>query len=57
MIKYNIHHVKGLYFQITEDEGKNREYEVSFVDRSDNKEIYKTKAKKNDKIRIYKLCA
>jgi autotransporter strand-loop-strand O-heptosyltransferase len=43
MIKYNIHHVKGLYFQITEDEGKNREYEVSFVDRSDNKEIYKTK--------------
>jgi autotransporter strand-loop-strand O-heptosyltransferase len=45
MIKYNIHHIKGLYFQITDDEGKNREYDVSFVDRADNKEIYKCKMK------------
>ena len=45
MIKYNIHHIKGLYFQITDDEGKNREYDVSFVDRETNKEIYKLKMK------------
>lgn len=44
MITYNIHHVKGCYFQITGDEGKNREYEVSFVDRQENnKVIYKVK--------------
>jgi len=42
MITYNIHHVKGCYFQITGDEGKNREYEVSFVDRKDNKVLYKS---------------
>ena len=45
MIKYNIHHIKGLYFQITDDEGKNREYDVSFVDRQTNKELYKLKMK------------
>jgi len=45
MIKYNIHHIKGLYFQITDDEGKNREYDVSFVDRANNKEVYKSKMK------------
>jgi len=32
MITYNIHHVDGLYFELTGDEGKNREYDVSFVD-------------------------
>ena len=41
MISYNIHHVKGCYFSITSDEGKNRTYEVSFVDRKDNKVLYK----------------
>jgi autotransporter strand-loop-strand O-heptosyltransferase len=45
MITYNIHHIKGLYFQITGDEGKNREYDVTFVDRETNKELYKLKMK------------
>lgn len=33
MITYNLHHVDGLYFELTGDEGKNREYDISFVDR------------------------
>lgn len=33
MITYNIHHVNGLYFELISDEGKNREYDVTFVDR------------------------
>lgn len=33
MITYNLHHVDGLYFQLLDDEGKNREYDVTFVDR------------------------
>jgi len=33
MITYNLHHVNGLFFEILSDEGKNREYSVSFVDR------------------------
>ncbi len=45
MIKYNISHIKGLYFEITDDEGKDREYDVSFVDRKLNNEIYKVKLK------------
>ena len=35
MITYNIHHVDGLYFELTGDEGKNREYDVTFIDKTD----------------------
>jgi autotransporter strand-loop-strand O-heptosyltransferase len=45
MITYNIHHVDGLYFQLLDDEGKNREYDVVFVDRGSKSEIYETKLK------------
>ena len=45
MITYNIHHVDGLYFQLLDDEGKNREYDVIFVDRDSKSEIYETKLK------------
>jgi autotransporter strand-loop-strand O-heptosyltransferase len=45
MIKYNIHHVNGLFFELISDEGKNKEYDISFVDRKDNKTIYETKLK------------
>jgi autotransporter strand-loop-strand O-heptosyltransferase len=45
MITYNIHHVDGLYFQLLDDEGKNREYDVVFVDRDSKSEIYETKLK------------
>ena len=45
MITYNIHHVNGLFFELTGDEGKNREYTISFVDRQANKTIYETKLK------------
>jgi autotransporter strand-loop-strand O-heptosyltransferase len=33
MITYNLHHVDGLYFELLGDEGKNKEYDVVFVDR------------------------
>jgi autotransporter strand-loop-strand O-heptosyltransferase len=54
MITYNLHHVDGLYFQLLDDEGKNREYDVVFVDRKtevpglfhpQQKTIYETKLK------------
>ena len=45
MITYKINHVKGLYFEITGDEGKDREYDVSFVERNTNKSIYESKMK------------
>ena len=40
MITYNIHHVNGLFFELTGDEGKDREYDIQFVD--NNKTIYET---------------
>lgn len=54
MITYNLYHVDGLYFQLLEDEGKNREYDVTFIDRKgkvkgmftdQNVTIYETKMK------------
>lgn len=33
MINYKISHINGLHFELLSDEGKNREYDVSFVDR------------------------
>ena len=45
MITYNIHHVNGLYFEITDDEGKNREYDITFYNRKESKNIYDTKLK------------
>jgi hypothetical protein len=47
MISYILHHVNGLYFQITDDEGKNREYDISVIDKLDNKNIYECKLKVN----------
>ena len=45
MISYNLTHINGLFFEITSDEGKNREYHVSFVDRKDNTTIYELNMK------------
>lgn len=41
MLKYLIHHVDGLYFEILEDGGKNKNYRVVFFD-SDKSIIYET---------------
>lgn len=46
MLTYNLHHVKGLYFQLLDDEGKNREYDVSFYDRENKETIYQSKLSK-----------
>lgn len=46
MLKYNIHHVNGLYFEIVHDGNNNeREYDCTFFDRGNNKTIYQTKLK------------
>ena len=45
MITYNINHVNGLYFEITNDEGKNREYDIILYDKEYSKSIYETKLK------------
>ena len=39
-IKFNIHHVNGLYFEIITDESHNDTYEVSFMDNDTNEVIY-----------------
>jgi hypothetical protein len=33
MIEYKLTHVQGLYFEIVDDGGKNREYDVVFIDK------------------------
>jgi len=43
MIEYKLTHIQGLYFEITNDSGKNRKYDVSFIDKKDNTIIYETK--------------
>lgn len=46
MITYKLTHVNGLYFEILSDsDNKNREYDVSFVDRNSKSTIYETKLK------------
>lgn len=42
MLTYNLHHVKGLYFQLTGDGDKNRDYEVTIIDRKSKETLYKT---------------
>ena len=41
MITYNLNHVDGLFFELIEDGGKNREYDIQFVDRKDETNISK----------------
>ena len=45
MITYNLHHVKGLFFELLDDEGRNREYDVKFLDKKDNSVVYESKMK------------
>ena len=54
MITYNLNHVNGLFFELLTDEGKNREYDVSFIDKSKVVEhpIYESKMKVNTWVRL-----
>ena len=45
MITYKLTHVNGLHFELLSDEGKNREYDVTFIDNNVTKPIYETKLK------------
>ena len=52
MLTYILHHVKGLYFELTGDGDKDREYEVSFFDRQSKETLFKTKMKKGGWARL-----
>lgn len=61
MINYKLHHVNGLFFELSSDDGKNREYDVSFVDRKaevpgfylpQHKSIYDVKLKPGSWVRL-----
>jgi len=52
MINYKLQHVNGLFFELLSDDGKNREYDVTFVDRKDNKIIYNIKLKPGSWVRL-----
>ena len=52
MITYNLTHVNGLYFELIDDEGKNREYDITVIDKSYNVGIYETKIKPKSWIRL-----
>ena len=43
-MKYNINHIDGLFFEIVDDNGKNKEYTVTFLDEN-KKVMYETKLK------------
>ena len=45
MITYKLTHVNGVHFELLSDEGKNREYDVTFIDKNVTKPIYETKLK------------
>ena len=52
MITYKLNHVDGLYFELTEDEGKNREYDVTFLDNTSNSIVYEAKIKPGNWARL-----
>lgn len=45
MLRYTLHYVNGLYFQLDADEDKFREYDVKIIDRQAKTTIYQTKLK------------
>jgi autotransporter strand-loop-strand O-heptosyltransferase len=53
MIKYNLHYIDGLYFEILSDGGKDKEYVVSFLGKS-GETIYETTMKPNSWSRLSK---
>ena len=61
MITYNLLHITGLHFTLTGDEGKDREYDVTFVDRNatvpgmslpQNETIYESKMKPGSWVKL-----
>jgi hypothetical protein len=52
MIQYKISHVNGLHFELLDDEGKNREYDVTVIDKRFNVGIYETKIKPQSWIKL-----
>jgi len=52
MIQYKISHVNGLYFELLDDGGKNREYDVTVIDKRFNVGIYETKIKPKSWIKL-----
>jgi len=45
MITFKLLHINGLYFELLDDEGKDREYDATFIDRKTNEVLYESKMK------------
>ena len=58
MFKYNLHYVKGLYFELTQDDNKDKEYDVAITDNVSKELLYRTSLKKGGWIALNKkyLC-
>lgn len=58
MFKYNLHYVKGLYFELTQDDNKDKEYDVTITDNVSKELLYRTSLKKGGWIALNKkyLC-
>lgn len=55
MLTYDIHHVNGLYFHLKGDGGKDRQYEVTVLDRKTNEKIFETRLKPGGWLRTNRL--
>jgi len=51
-IEFNLNHVKGLFFEMVNDDGYNDTYNVQFIDRSNNEIIYESEMKNNTWVRL-----
>lgn len=58
MFKYNLHYVKGLYFELTQDDNKDKEYDVTITDNVSKELLYRTNIKRGGWIALNKkyLC-
>lgn len=52
MLKYNLHHVNGLFFELLDDESKGREYDVTVIDKATAVEVYSVKLKVNHWLKL-----
>lgn len=52
MLSYDIHHVNGLYFQIKDDGGRQRSYDVAVIDGPDGDVLYRTSLKPGGWLRM-----
>jgi autotransporter strand-loop-strand O-heptosyltransferase len=52
MITFKLLHINSLYFELLDDEGKDREYDVTFIDRKTNEVLYESKMKPKSWVKL-----